>query len=62
MSSPRSDSSASGSTASAVIPYRPWYWIFLPPTTIMMVFLAPGDTDFVSMRPGMGMIDTLFIG
>ena len=44
MSSPISESSASGSTASAVIPYRP------------VVFFAPGNADFVGMRPGMGMI------
>ncbi len=57
-----SESSASGSTASAVIPYRARFWIFLPPTTIMMVFFAPDDADFVSRPPGMGMIDPPFNG
>ena len=42
-----SDSSASGSTASAVIPYRPWFF----------VLLSPGDADLVRMPPGMGKID-----
>ncbi len=57
MNSPRSDSSAHGSTASAVIPYRPVVFVLLSPTTIKMVFFAPGDDFSVDMRPGIGMID-----
>lgn len=59
MNSRISDSSASGSTASAVISYRPWFWIFLLPTTIMMVVFAPDDANFVSRRPGMDKIDKM---